>query len=356
MNSYQTKMLERINILKLKEDVNILAIESSCDETSASVVKNGRTILSNVISSQVELHKVFGGVVPEIASRKHTEIINDLIDQALGDAGLDFSGIDAIGVTYTPGLVGALLVGISTAKALAYALSLPLIGVNHIEGHICANFLIYPDLRPPFLCLVVSGGHTHLIWVNDYLKFQIIGQTKDDAVGEAFDKVARILRLGYPGGAEIDRLAKTNVNQKVFFPRACIDEDSFDFSYSGLKTAVLNHINKLKQKNAVVDVALISDSFQSAAIDVLKTKVLKAMNFKNTDVIVLAGGVAANSALRRELSDLSDSNNYKLYVPPIELCTDNAAMIGSAAYFRLRAGLISGLTLNANTENIMLTD
>jgi len=352
---YFTKMLDKLNDLRNKDEIFILAIETSCDETSAAVVKNGRFVLSNKVASQIELHKIYGGVVPELASRKHVETINPLIDQALLESKLTFEQIDGIAVTYGPGLVGALLVGVSTAKALAYALSLPLIGVNHIEGHISANYIAYPELSPPFLCLVVSGGHTLIVWVKGYCDYQILGQTRDDAAGEAYDKVARVLGLGYPGGAAIDQISKAGGKTEIRFPRAYIDDDHLDFSFSGLKTAVVNYIHNTKQNGLLLDIEDIAYNFQKAVIDVLKAKAIKALQKVGTDKLALAGGVAANSALRSEMSIEAQKLGFKLYIPPIELCTDNAAMIASAAYYNLLAGKISDLTLNANPQNTLLT-
>jgi len=352
---YFTKMLDKLNDLRNKDEIFILAIETSCDETSAAVVKNGRFVLSNKVASQIELHKIYGGVVPEVASRKHVETINPLIDQALLESKLTFEQLDGIAVTYGPGLVGALLVGVSTAKALAYALSLPLIGVNHIEGHISANYIAYPELSPPFLCLVVSGGHTLIVWVKGYCDYQILGQTRDDAAGEAYDKVARVLGLGYPGGAALDLAAKNGKKTEIRFPRAYIDDDNFDFSFSGLKTSVVNYVNQLNQKGLYVDVENIAYNFQKAVVDVLKVKTIKALQKVGTDKLALSGGVAANSAWRSEMSIEAQRLGFKLYIPPIELCTDNAAMIASAAYYNLLAGNISDLSLNAIPQNTLLT-
>lgn len=353
--SYYARMFDKLVELKGKSEINVLALETSCDETSAAVVKNGRIILSNIVSSQIELHKIYGGVVPEVASRKHVETINPLIDEALKESNLTFKQIDCIAVTSGPGLVGALLVGVSSAKALAYALSLPLIGVNHIEGHISANYIAYPQLSPPFMCLVVSGGHTYIVWVKGYGEYEVLGQTRDDAAGEAYDKVARVLGLGYPGGAAVDLAAKSGGKTEIRFPRAYIDDDNFDFSFSGLKTAVVNYVHQLEQKGLDVDIENIAYNFQKAVIDVLKAKTIKAIEAVGANKLALAGGVAANSALRSEMAIEAERLGFELYIPHLELCTDNAAMIASAAYYNLLSGKISDLTLNAIPQNTLLT-
>lgn len=319
-------------------DYVCLAIESSCDETAAAVVKNGRQVLSNVISSQIEIHKAYGGVVPEIASRHHLKNINPVIDQALEEAGITFEDIDFIGVTNGPGLIGALLIGTASAKALAYALSVPLVGVHHIKGHICANYIAYPDLEPPFAALIVSGGHTAVADIPDYTSYRIIGKTRDDAVGEAYDKVARVLGLGYPGGPRVDELAKKGNSQAVAFKRVYLEPDSFDFSFSGTKTGVLNHLNSAKQKGLEINREDVAASFQAAVVEVLVTKAVKASKTLKRDKLVLAGGVAANSYLRQKLEIACRENDLKLYVPPLILCTDNAAMIGCAAYYEFISG------------------
>lgn len=329
------------------KDVIILAIESSCDETAAAVVKNGRKVLSNVISSQIDLHTLYGGVVPEIASRKHMEQINQVVTQALNEAELSFEDITAIAVTYGPGLVGALLVGVSHAKALAYALDKPLIGVHHIEGHISANYIENPDLEPPFGCLVVSGGHTHLVNVKDYGEYEILGKTRDDAAGEAFDKVARAVGLGYPGGPKIDRLAKEGNPAAIEFPRAKISDSQYDFSFSGIKSAVLNYINHCEMKNEECNKADLVASFQKAVVDVLVDHAMQAVREYNFDKLAIAGGVASNSSLRAAMKEACDNNGIKFYHPSPILCTDNAAMIGAAAYYEYLAGNFAKLDLNA---------
>lgn len=328
-------------------NVNILAIETSCDETAAAVVQNGREILSNIISSQIDIHTLYGGVVPEIASRKHMENINQVIIRALEDAGMGLSDIDAIGVTYGPGLVGALLVGVSTAKAISFASGKPLVGVHHIEGHISANYIENKELEPPFLCLVVSGGHTHLVIVKDYGKYEVIGRTRDDAAGEAFDKVARAIGLGYPGGPKIDKLSKEGNPHAVEFPRAFIDEAPYDFSFSGLKSAVLNHLNSCKMKGIEENPADIAASFQQAVTDVLVLRAVKAADEYNIRKLAIAGGVASNSSIRQALKDECNKRGIEFYYPSPVFCTDNAAMIGVAAYYEYINGVRSSLDLNA---------
>ena len=331
----------------MNKDTLILAIESSCDETAAAVVKNGREVLSNVISSQIATHKIYGGVVPEIASRQHITAIDYVIDKALYDAKITKEDINAIAVTYGPGLVGALLVGLSEAKALAFALKKPLIPVHHIEGHIAANYIEHKELEPPFICLVVSGGHTHLVHIKTYNSFDILGHTRDDAAGEAYDKVARVLGLAYPGGPEIDKLAKMGNKNAITFPRVRLENDSYDFSFSGLKSAVLNYINKAQMKNEPLNNADIAASFQEAVIDVLVEKAIRACKEFNLDKIALAGGVSANSALRERFKTASKANNISFYVPSPILCTDNAAMIGSSGYYEYLAGNVADMSLNA---------
>lgn len=329
------------------EDVTILAIESSCDETAAAVVRNGRDVLSNVISSQIAIHTLYGGVVPEIASRKHMEKINQVIEQALSDAYMKLNDVDAIGVTYGPGLVGALLVGVSAAKAISFASGKPLVGVHHIEGHISANYIENKELEPPFVCLVVSGGHTHIVIVNDYGKYEVIGRTRDDAAGEAFDKVARAIGLGYPGGPKVDKIAKEGNPHAIEFPRAVIDDAPYDFSFSGLKSAVLNYINSCKMKDIPVNTADVAASFQQAVTDMLVSRAIKAVKENGMDKLAIAGGVASNSAIRAALIEQCDKNNIRFFSPSPGLCTDNAAMIGAAAYYEYMDGVRSGWDLNA---------
>lgn len=326
----------------MKSKVRILSIETSCDETAAAVIENGRDILSNIINSQIDIHKEFGGVVPEVASRKHIENINYVVKEALEKSNMKESDIDAIAVTYGPGLVGALLVGINFAKGLSYAWKKPLIGVNHIEGHICANYIESKELEPPFVCLVASGGHTHLVYVKNYGIYEILGRTRDDAAGEAYDKIARAMGLGYPGGPLIDKIAKDGDKMAIKFPRANIDE-SMDFSFSGLKSAVLNYM----QKNKDAKKEDIAASFQEAVVDVLVSKLIEASKIKNCNIVALAGGVASNSRLREVLQEKCQINNYKLVKPSAILCTDNAAMIGCAAYYKYINKEFSQLNLNA---------
>lgn len=329
------------------EDKYILAIESSCDETSAAVVLNGREILSNVIASQISTHEQYGGVVPEVASRMHIEAISGVVEEALLKANITLEKIDAIGVTYGPGLVGALLVGLQFAKGLAFASKKPLVGVNHIEGHICANYIQHKDLKPPFISLVVSGGHTFIVHVKDYGIYEVIGQTRDDAAGEAYDKVARALGLGYPGGPKIDKLAKEGNPKAITFPKANFHEETLDFSFSGVKSAVLNYLNKCNMQNIEINKADVAASFQQAVVDVLKDNVLLTCKKKNIDTIAIAGGVASNSTLRETLINESGKKGIKVLFPTPILCTDNAAMIGSAAYFNFINGKVNDLNLNA---------
>ena len=330
-----------------KKEITILAIESSCDETAAAVVRNGRTVLSNIISSQIDLHKLYGGVVPEIASRKHIEKSNQGIEEALCEADCSLDDIDAIGVTYGPGLVGALLVGVAEAKAIAYARNLPLIGVHHIEGHISANYIENKELEPPFLCLVVSGGHTHLVCVEGYGKYRILGKTKDDAAGEAFDKVARAIDLGYPGGPKIDKLAKEGNPDAIDFPRAHVGDSVYDFSFSGVKSAVLNYINGCKMKQAEYNRADIAASFQKAVTDVLVDHAMAGVENYGLKKLAIAGGVASNSALRAAMRKACEERDIEFYYPSPILCTDNAAMIGAAAFYDYQNGIRSGWDLNA---------
>ena len=330
-----------------KEDVLILAIESSCDETAASVVKNGRTVLSNVISSQIDLHKLYGGVVPEIASRKHIEKINQVIEEALKEADVTLDDLDAIGVTYGPGLVGALLVGVAEAKAISFAKDIPLVGVHHIEGHISANYIENLELKPPFLCLVVSGGHTHLVIVKDYGEFEILGRTRDDAAGEAFDKVARAIGLGYPGGPKIDKLSKEGNAYAMDFPKAKIEDAPYDFSFSGVKSDVLNHINKCKIQVEPIVEEDIEDSFQLCVVEVLVEHAIAAAKDYGIDKLAIAGGVASNQTLRSAMEEACKENRIKFYHPSPIFCTDNAAMIGVAAYYEYLKGTRHGWDLNA---------
>ena len=330
-----------------KNDVLILAIESSCDETAASVVRNGREVLSNVISSQIALHTQFGGVVPEIASRKHIEKINQVITQALEDAQVTLNDITAIGVTYGPGLVGALLVGVAEAKAIAYAAKKPLVGVHHIEGHVSANYIEHPDLEPPFICLIVSGGHTHLVIVKDYGEFEIIGRTRDDAAGEAFDKVAPAVGLGYPGGPKVDKTAKEGNPHAIEFPRAKVEGAPYDFSFSGLKSAVLNHINRAKMTGEEINVPDLVASFQNAVVEALVSRAVLAAKEYGFNKLAIAGGVASNSALRAAMKEACDKEGLKFYHPSPIFCTDNAAMIGAAAYYEYLKGTRQGWDLNA---------
>lgn len=330
-----------------EKDVLILAIESSCDETAAAVVKNGREVLSNVISSQIALHTLYGGVVPEIASRKHIEKINQVIQEALDEAHVTLDDIDAIGVTYGPGLVGALLVGVAAAKAISYAKKIPLVGVHHIEGHISANYIENKDLEPPFLCLVVSGGHTHLAKVADYGKYEILGRTRDDAAGEAFDKVARAIGLGYPGGPKIEKAAREGDPMAIPFPKAKVNDNPYDFSFSGVKSAVLNYINGCKMKNIEIVPEDIAASFQKAVTDVLIAHAMHAAEEFKIDKLAIAGGVASNSVLREGMRAACEKRGISFYHPSPIFCTDNAAMIGAAAYYEYLAGTRHGWDLNA---------
>ena len=330
-----------------KDDVLILAIESSCDETAAAVVKNGREVLSNVINTQIAIHTEYGGVVPEIASRKHIENINPVIRKALEDAGVTLDDIDAIGVTYGPGLVGALLVGVAEAKAIAFAKNKPLVGVHHIEGHISANYVENKELEPPFVALVVSGGHTHLVKVNDYGEYEIVGRTRDDAAGEAFDKVARAIGLGYPGGPKIDKLAKEGNPDAIEFPRAHVEDAPYDFSFSGIKSAVLNYINSANMQGKEINRADVAASFQKAVVDALVSRAVRLAKECGMDKLAIAGGVASNSALRAAIQEACANNNIGFYSPSPILCTDNAAMIGAAAYYEYIKGVRHGYDLNA---------
>ncbi|NLU42017.1 MAG: tRNA (adenosine(37)-N6)-threonylcarbamoyltransferase complex transferase subunit TsaD [Firmicutes bacterium] len=325
----------------------MLGIETSCDETSAAVVEDGSTIRSNVISSQVLMHQKFGGVVPEVASRHHVRLILPVLDQALNDAGATLQDISAVAVAYGPGLVGSLLVGISAAKSIAMACNAPLIGVNHVIGHIYANVLAHKDLTLPAVCLTVSGGHTDLLLIGEDHSHTVIGSTRDDAAGEAFDKVARVLGLGYPGGPHVDRVSREGNPSSVKFPRPMIEEDNFDFSFSGLKTAVINHIHTLRQRGESVPVADVAASFQQALVDVLTAKTIRAAEQERVSTVMLSGGVAANTKLRQELQRECDSRGIRLFYPPPVLCTDNAAMIACAGYYLWRSGHRADLSLNA---------
>ena len=338
-----------------KKDITILAIESSCDETAAAVVVNGREVKSNVISSQIDLHTLYGGVVPEIASRKHIEKIDQVIAEAMEEAKVTWDDLDAIGVTYGPGLVGALLVGVAEAKAISYARKLPLIPVHHIEGHISANYIENKELEPPFLCLVVSGGHTHLVKVTDYGKYEILGRTRDDAAGEALDKVARAIGLGYPGGPKIEKVAKEGNPQAIAFPRGKVGDGVYDFSFSGLKSAVLNYLNGCKMKGETIVEADVAASFQKAVTDVLVGHAMDALDEYHMDKLAIAGGVASNGTIRQAMEEACREKGVKFYHPSPILCTDNAAMIGAAAYYDFLAGKRAGLDLNA-IPNLKLGD
>lgn len=331
----------------MEQDVYILAIESSCDETAAAVVKNGREVLSNVIYSQIAFHTEYGGVVPEIASRKHIEKINQVIEQALQEAEKQLNDITAIAVTYGPGLVGALLVGVSAAKAISFATGIPLIGVHHIEGHISADFIENKELEPPFICLVVSGGHSHLVVVKDYGEYEIIGRTRDDAAGEAFDKVARAIGLGYPGGPKIDKVSKAGNPEAIRFPRAKVADGEYDFSFSGLKSAVLNYLNSCQMKGEEINVPDVAASFQKAVTDVLVDHSMTAVRKYGYKKFAIAGGVASNSSLRAAFEQTCEKDGISFYYPSPIFCTDNAAMIGAAGYYEYKKGTRHGFDLNA---------
>ncbi|SFG50513.1 tRNA (adenosine(37)-N6)-threonylcarbamoyltransferase complex transferase subunit TsaD [Oribacterium sp. WCC10] len=328
-------------------DINILGIESSCDETAAAVIRNGREVRSNIISSQIAIHTEYGGVVPEIASRKHIEKIDDVISMALKEAECTFDDIDAIAVTYGPGLVGALLVGVAEAKALSFALDKPLVGVHHIEGHISANYIENKDLEPPFACLIVSGGHTHLVVVEDYGKYEIVGRSRDDAAGEAFDKVARAVGLGYPGGPKVDKAARNGDSHAIEFPRGVVAGNPYDFSFSGIKSAVLNYINKAKMKEEEINIPDLCASFQEAVTDSLVSRAINLCKERGFKKLAIAGGVASNSHIRARLEAECAENDIRFYRPSPVLCTDNAAMIGCAGYYEYLKGRRDGLNLNA---------
>lgn len=340
---------------KLEGEIAVLGIESSCDETAAAVTVNGTDVRSNIISSQIEIHTQYGGVVPEIASRKHVEKISSVVREALAQADAELSEIDAVAVTNGPGLVGALLVGVSFAKALAFAKGLPLVGVHHIEGHISANFIEHKELQPPFLCLVASGGHSHLVMMKDHGEYDILGQTRDDAAGEAFDKVARAIGLGYPGGPKIDRAAQEGNADAIRFPQAKIADAVYDFSFSGLKSAVLNYLNHCECKHIPVDVPDLAASFQKAVVETLVSHTMRAAQEFHCDQIAIAGGVASNSLLRKEMQRQCGDRGYHFYRPSPILCTDNAAMISCAGYYMLQKGIRSGMDLNAE-PNLPLGD
>ncbi|MDD5923073.1 MAG: tRNA (adenosine(37)-N6)-threonylcarbamoyltransferase complex transferase subunit TsaD [Eubacteriales bacterium] len=327
-----------------------LGIETSCDETAIAAVADGRKILSNVISTQIPIHTKFGGVVPEIASRRHLENINDVLSEALGQADLTLDDVDLIGVTYGPGLIGAVLIGVATAKALSFAKGIPLVGVNHMHGHVSANYLVYPDLEPPFLALVVSGGHTNLIDVTDYNECTVIGSTRDDACGEAYDKVARVIGLGYPGGPKIDRAAKEGNPRAYEFKRVMLEKGSYDFSFSGIKTQVLNVVNQQRMRGEEVRTEDVCASFQAAVVDVLVEKAMEAVHEFGEKRIVMAGGVSANFGLRKGMEDAAEKAGIRLYKPKPVLCTDNGAMIASAAYYKYRKHGADDLTLDAYAD------
>ena len=347
MIKYELLAQQKVKSLKNKKNILILAIESSCDETSVAVVKDGRDVLSNIIYSQLDIHKKFGGVVPEIASRKHLEVIDLIIDEALKQSHCSLEDIDAVGVTYGPGLVGALLVGVSAAKAISYSVGVPLIGVNHIEGHINAALIAYPELEPPFISLITSGGHTQIVIVNDYCHYTLLGRTRDDAVGEAFDKVGRVLGLPYPGGPEIEAIAKLGNPLAIKFPSAHLSDGSNDFSFSGIKTSVINYVHTAEMAKKEINISDIAASFQHTVVKSLSSSLNKAITSTNLTKVALAGGVAANKYLQQEIFKLCIDKKISFFAPPAIMCTDNAAMIGCAAYYQLMNGNYSDLSLNA---------
>ena len=338
-------MNDRVEALRAAHSATILAFESSCDETAVAIVRDGRKILANQVLSQIDRHAVFGGVVPEIASRMHVEALDPLLDAALQEAGMTLADVDAVAVTCGPGLVGALLTAVSYAKALAYARGLPLVAVNHIEGHVSANYLAHPELEPPFACLVASGGHSHIVLVEDYTTYRVLGQTRDDAAGEAFDKVARVLGLGYPGGPKIDAAAKNGDEDMVEFKKVSFGAGSLDFSFSGIKTGVMNYIHTLEQRGEPYKIEDIAASFQKSVVEVLTDHLLEAAKREGVSKIALAGGVACNTRLRREIE--TRKSNLDFYCPEPILCTDNAAMIASSAYYEAAAGHFADMALNA---------
>lgn len=327
--------------------MNILALESSCDETAAAVVTDGRTVRSSIVASQVEEHKLYGGVVPEIASRRHAEAVSGVTRQALEQAGMSLKDMDAVAVTHAPGLIGALLVGVNFAKGLTYSAGLPLIPVHHLRSHIAANYVAHPELKPPFLCLVVSGGHSHIVRVEDYTVFTVLGRTRDDAAGECFDKAARAMGMPYPGGVHLDKLAPSGNPHAISLPHPRVEGCPYDFSFSGLKTAVLNLLHNAAQKGETVNIADLAASFQHTVVDILTGNLMRAAEATDARTIVLAGGVSANSGLRSRMEQACAARGYRLFVPPLSLCGDNAAMVGAQAYYEYLAGRRAGLDLNA---------
>ncbi len=344
--SYETLAREKAEALRRAGHARILAVESSCDETAMAVVEDGRVLKSSVIASQIDMHALYGGVVPEIASRMHVDALDPLLDQTLEQGGYTMDDIDAVGVTFGPGLVGALLTGVAWAKAFAYARQLPLIPVNHIEGHVSANYIASPELTPPFVCLVASGGHSHIVRVDDYGEYTILGGTTDDAAGEAFDKVARVLDIPYPGGPLLDKLAEDGDDHAYVFPKV-VTHGAYDFSFSGLKTAVINQAHKLRQQGEEINAANFAASFRRAVVDSLAEKTVRACRDAGLKKVALAGGVASNRLLRREMQRRGEKAGLTVFMPPAILCTDNAAMIGSAAFYQLMRGHVADLTLNA---------